>query len=528
MSFRLTKKQILAEIIKCGKDPKYFIDTYAKITHPQRGLIPFHTYDFQKSLLGDFKDYRFNVILKARQLGISTVTAAYVVWLMLFHREKNVLVIATKFGTAANLVKKVKAILKNLPEWIRIAHVTIDNRASFELSNGSQIKASSTSGDAGRSEALSLLVVDEAAHVEGLAELWMGLYPTLSTGGRCIALSTPNGVGNWFHKIYTESEQGLNDFKPTKLLWHAHPERDQEWFEKETKNMSRREIAQELECNFNMSGETVFHPDDMKRLMEAVTEPKYKTGFDRNLWIWEESTPGTDYFISADVARGDGKDNSVFHVFKVSTMEIVAEYQGKCTPDIFSRVLKETGHEYGNCMIVVENNAVGFAVLDKLVDMGYPNIYHSIKSTHEYIDQYRAEHQSNAIAGFTTSNKTRPLIVAKMEEFVRNKLIKIRSIRLFNEMKTFIWNHSKAQAMRSYNDDLVMACAIGCWIRDTIFEENARDAEYKKSMINAMMSSRTMLNTSIPGMTGYDRKKSAFDAKIERDKAKEFMWLFKG
>ncbi len=127
----------------------------------------------------------------------------------MFHREKNVLVIATKFSTASNLVKKVKSILKNLPEWMQIATVAIDNRTSFQLSNGSQIKAAATSGDAGRSEALSLLVIDEAAHVDGLKELWTGLYPTLSTGGRCIALSTPNGVGNWFHKTYVEADQSL-------------------------------------------------------------------------------------------------------------------------------------------------------------------------------------------------------------------------------------------------------------------------------------------------------------------------------
>ena len=131
--------------------------------------------------------------------------AAYVCWMMLFHRDKNVLVVATKLGTATNLVKKIKAIHKHLPPWLKISEISIDNRTSFELSNGSQVKASSTSGDAGRSEALSLLVVDEAAFVEGMEELWAGLYPTLSTGGRCIALSTPNGVGNWFHKTYTEA-----------------------------------------------------------------------------------------------------------------------------------------------------------------------------------------------------------------------------------------------------------------------------------------------------------------------------------
>ena len=171
MSYQLSKKEILKEIVKAGKDPNYFINNYAKISHPIKGLIPFRTYDFQADLIKDFNDYRFTVILKARQLGISTITAAYIAWMMMFHRDKNVLVIATKFGTAANLVKKVKSIHRYLPEWMKIANIFIDNRTSFELSNGSQIKASSTSSDAGRSEALSLLVIDEAAHVDGLDEL---------------------------------------------------------------------------------------------------------------------------------------------------------------------------------------------------------------------------------------------------------------------------------------------------------------------------------------------------------------------
>ena len=128
-------------------------------------MISFKTYPFQDDLLQSFQDSRFNIILKARQLGISTLTAGYVVWLMMFHRDKNVLVLATKFNTAANLVKKVKHAIRHLPPWLTISKISVDNRTSFELSNGSQIKASSTSGDAGRSEALSLLVLDEAAPV---------------------------------------------------------------------------------------------------------------------------------------------------------------------------------------------------------------------------------------------------------------------------------------------------------------------------------------------------------------------------
>jgi len=492
-----------------------------------KGLVPFKTYPYQSDLLNDYNDFRFTVILKARQLGISTITAAYCVWLMLFHRDKNVLVIATKFATAANLVKKVKSIMKNLPEWLQVAKISVDNRTSFELSNGSQIKAASTSGDAGRSEALSLLVIDEAAHVEGLDELWTGLYPTLSTGGRCIALSTPNGVGNWFHKTYIDAEHRENDFHHVRLPWDAHPERNIQWFEKETKNMSRRQIAQELECNFNTSGDTVIHPDDIAWVHGSIQDPVYRTGHDRNFWIWEKYEEGCTYLLVADVARGDGADNSVFHIIKLDTMEIVAEYQGKPNLDMYSQMLFSAGSEYGNCLLVVENNGIGISVLEKLITLGYPNLYYSIKSTHEFVESVRGETMNSAVAGFTTSTKTRPLIVAKLEEFVRNKMIKIYSNRTFHEFKTFIWHNGKPQAMRSYNDDLVMSLAIGCWVRDTALQVNKRELEYKKAMINSMYLTNTTLNTTIKGQDGYGN-----DIKDRQKEAKKQMmdlpWIYKG
>jgi hypothetical protein len=527
MSFQLDKTQRVQEIIKCGKDPVYFLNNYARISHPMHGLILFNTYDFQDDLLKDFNDYRFNVILKARQLGISTITAGYIVWMMLFHRDKAILVMATKFATAGNLVKKVKNIMRNIPDWLKIATITVDNRTSFELSNGSSIKAASTSGDAGRSEALSLLVLDEAAHIEGLEELWTGLYPTLSTGGRCIALSTPNGVGNWFHKTCTDADSSANNFNLTTLPWDVHPDRNQEWFKKETRNMSKRQIAQELQCNFNTSGETVIDPDCMEWLLQNITEPKYRTGFDRNFWIWQEYDPTCNYLMVADVARGDGADFSTFHIIKLETLEIVGEYQGKPTLDMYAGMLNQVGREYGGCMLVVENNNIGYSVLDKLIEKGYPNVYYSIKSTHEYIEQYQAEAMNSAVPGFTTSMKTRPLIVAKLEEFIRNKLITIYSSRTINEMKTFIWRNGKAQAMKGYHDDLIMALAIACWVRDTALQANARHLNYQKAFADAIITTRTTMNTRIKGQNGY-KKDNTLDKMVEaKNIYDQYKWIIK-
>ena len=177
------------EIIKCGKEPVYFINKYTKIQHPTKGTISFKTFPFQDDCIRSYTEHRFNVIVKSRQLGLSTISAVYAVWLAIFYRDKNVLVIATKLAVAQNFIRKVKLAIENLPPWLMLPTITEKTKQHIAFSNGSQIKAVPTSEDAGRSEALSLLIVDEAAFIRDFDNLWMGLYSTLSTGGRAIIIS---------------------------------------------------------------------------------------------------------------------------------------------------------------------------------------------------------------------------------------------------------------------------------------------------------------------------------------------------
>lgn len=242
-----SRQAAIAEIMKCGKDPSYFMKKYCKIQHQLRGLIPFDTYDFQDKCVNDFQNHRFNIVLKSRQLGLSTVTAAYCVWYAIFKKDKNILVIATKLHTAINFIKKVKTMLDGLPPWLLLTKFE-PTKQSIRFSNGSTITAVPTSPDAGRSEALALLVVDEAAFIRDFDDIWTSLYPTLSTGGSAIILSTPNGVGGQYYRLWTEAESGANDFNPIRLPWTVHPEHDQAWFDKETRNLPKRKVAQEFLC----------------------------------------------------------------------------------------------------------------------------------------------------------------------------------------------------------------------------------------------------------------------------------------
>ena len=494
MSFELSKQEKVKEILKCGKDPSYFLNNYARISHPLHGLILFNTFDFQDDLLKDFNDYRFNVILKARQLGISTITAGYIVWMMLFPRDKAILVMATKFATAGNLVKKVKNIMRNVPDWLKIAQISVDNRTSFELSNGSSIKAASTSGDAGRSEALSLLVLDEAAHIDGLEELWTGLYPTLSTGGRCIALSTPNGVGNWFHRTWADAEAGTNKFNFIKLHWTVHPDRDESWRREQDGLLGPSLAAQECDCDFITSGQSVVDGVLLEECRNTtVREPMEKRGIDSNIWIWEPPNYTKDYIVCADVSRGDGQDYSAFHIIDVEKVEQVGEYKGKVSPKDFGNMLVNISTEYNNALLIIENASIGWAAIQQCIDRQYDNLFYMSKDL-QYVDTLntinnkinRSERQM--VPGFSMTMKTRPLVISKLEEFFREKSVIVHSNRLIDELFVFIYNGQKAEAMGGYNDDLVMSLAIGLWVRETALRLRQEGIELTKKSLSYFSS----------------------------------------
>ena len=484
------KQKQVKEIIRCGKDPVYFMQKYVKIQHPTRGLIPFETYPFQETCVADFENNRFNVILKSRQLGLSTLSASYALWMGIFQRDKNILVIATKLNVAMNFIRKVKTMLRSLPKWLVLPEVIADNKQTIEFSHGSVIKAIPTSDDAGRSEALSLLIVDEAAFVKNFDTLWMGLYPTLSTGGRAIVLSTPNGVGGQYYKLYTDATQGENEFNPINLPWHVHPERGDEWFEKETRNMSKRQIAQELLCDFVASGETFLTGDNLDWIRDELKDPVGREHEDRNLWIWEYPKTGHRYIISADVSRGDSKDYSTCHVIDVEAGEVCAEYRGKIPPDRFGEMLDHLGRRYNNALLSPENNTFGYTTVMKLKELKYPNVYYA-KNKAVYLGNYSPE-RNDQVGGFSTQGQSRLQILSKLEENIRNKSLKIYSSRLYEELKSFVWKGQKAQALKGHNDDLVMSLAIGAWLYDGMMGGGQVDSDLSKAMLAGMsVSSRS-------------------------------------
>ena len=369
------KEAIKKEYTKCAKDPVYFMKKYCMIQHPIEGKIPFHLYDFQEKTLLDLIINDYNIILKARQLGISTLTAGYSLWMMTFQSDKNILVIATKQDTAKNLVTKVRVMHANLPKWLKQMCVE-DNKLSLRYANGSQIKAISSKEEAGRSEALSLLILDEAAFIDKIDGIWASAQQTLATGGNCLVLSTPNGVGNWFHRTWTDAEDGLNQFNFIRLHWTLHPDRNKEWREKQDSLLGPSIAAQECDCDFITSGRTVVDGLILEEYKNThVRDPIERRGLDNNLWLWEYPDHAKQYVVSADVGRGDGEDYSAFHVLDLNTLEQVAEYRSKEDTTRYSGILMSIATEYNDALMVVENNNVGWAVLQMIIDRDYKNLF---------------------------------------------------------------------------------------------------------------------------------------------------------
>lgn len=492
-----SRQQQVAEILKCGKDPVYFMKKYTKIQHPVKGLIPFETYDFQDECIKQFQNNRFNIVLKGRQLGLSTVTAAFSLWMALFKKDKNILVIATKLPTAMNFIKKIKTMLDSLPPWLLLTKFEPTKQA-IRFTNGSTITAVPTSPDAGRSEALALLIVDEAAFIRDFDDIWTGLYPTLSTGGSAVILSTPNGVGGQYYKLWTEAESGVNAFNPIRLSWDVHPDHDQEWFDKETKNLPRRKVAQEFLCDFITSGDTFLQPTELDRMREMIRPPLLKEGPQNGVWIWQKPALDKKYVISADVARGDASDFSTFHIIDYETCEVVAEFMGKTAPDKLADLLFDYGTRYNEALVCPEQNSFGYFTCVKLRDTGYPRMYYASMRGDPF--EYKSANPDE-LPGFSTQTKSRHQILAKLEELIRNGVVKSYSQRLYDQMQAFVWNGSKAMASKDSHDDLIISIAIGSWLAagDGGVSDQAMTMAYAMLKATSRGGRTAIETTGIPG-----------------------------
>ena len=227
-----------------------------------------------------------------------------------------------------------------------------------------------------------------------------------------------------------------------------------------------------------------------------LIEPVDRRGIDGNLWIWEYPDYAKDYLVVADVARGDSADYSAFHIFDIETATQVAEYRGKISPKDYGNLLVGIASEYNDALLVIENANIGWSTIEQVLSRDYKNLYYSSNTDQDTVETYMNKFERDKLTpGFTMSLRTRPLVIAKMIDYVREKSCTIKSKRLLSEMRVFIWKNGKAQAQGGYNDDLVLSFATGLYVRDTALRLRQQGMDLTRAQM------KTFLNTNQKQLT---------------------------
>lgn len=503
------------------------------------------------------ENYLINGIL-VHNTGLSTVTAGYIAWKLIFNVDERILIVANDGAGAKRFLAAVKQYLDHVPAFLLPDERIVENTQRIEFSNGSWVKAVASGGNAGRGEALTMLVLDETAFIENADDIWMAAGIALSaTGGKCVMISTPKGTGNLYHSTWVASKKGENDFSRFEIHWKDHPvfskdsyikmdENGREflsspWYEKECSRLqyNRVKIAQELDLSFEGSRALVVDNSIVERyeslligkkplcyfnfradtsnpgLINSLTDDEVFVKFETKFHVFALPRKDGNYIIGADVGRGDGSDYSTIQVIDADRLEQVAEYQAKLPPDEFAYVIHAAAVKYNNAYVAAECNSFGLATtltLKNVIKYNPGRIYHSksAKKIFNRTNEYFAD-QDSEIAGFQTTTKTRPLVISSVYKYMRDNLITINSSRLTDEFKTFIYNGDKAEHSAGFHDDLIFAFGIALLMRDTelsnIFNNKQMDVAILSSISH---SSRSMNNLNTSG-SKYNRNNVSGD-----------------
>lgn len=436
----ITKEELL-DLRKVKKDIFYF-STFINVIHPLKGKVRFDLYPFQKKVLWDFLTKRFNIVLKFRQAGITELISLYCLWLAMYHKNKTITIISIKDSVAKKVLRKIKYMYKNLPRHLRVKIINGRTRdygttSEIEFENGSMISSVPTTETAGRSEALSLLVIDEGAIINWASTIWASAQPTLSTGGQAIVNSTPYGIGGWFHQTWVEALAGGNDFNPIRLRWEMHPERDQAWYDTMKRNLGPRRTAQEIDGDFLSSGYSVFDLMDIKAIEDSLSDlSPLEIKYNGSLIIYNRPKKNKSYFIGADIATGRAKDYSTFTIMDREGEEQGC-FKGKIPVEKFAKLLYDIGYKYNGALLAPEANDIGLAVVKLLQEWKYPNIYYS---THMIREKGASKPKQVKLPGWTTNSKNRPIIIDELERDISNDLVIIKDPFFVQEAYTFIYN----------------------------------------------------------------------------------------
>lgn len=478
MNFQLAELLEEREWRKCSPDTtdpeellaafKHFCETYWYIRVPGKGRIKFEMFDAQVETVKFWLDNRFCLMLKARQLGFSTLVATFTFWQAFFYPDRVIIMLSRTERDAIKLLNKAKYGYRFLPEWMKFRGPPVNTiQTKMEFAHESYIESLPSASDPARGESVDLVVLDELAYLPNSEEAWAAIEPTTEIGGRVIALSTANGEGNLFHKLWVGATTGTSRFKAKFFPWSACG-RDDEWYERQKADLPEWQLAQEYPDNpddaFLKSGRPVFSLDVLRSI---ETRDPLTVGFfsEAHSWkylperggplrIWEMPVQDGRYAIGADPAQGfEHGDYSSAHVINVRNGNVVAHWHGRIDPDLFgTQVLSPLGRMYNSALLGVESNNHGLTTLKALQKSKYHPLYM------QRSPRYKRSVPTD-ILGWRTTQITKPLAVDELNQALREHVVNLFDVETIAELRTFTRDDAGKMSGSPF-DDRVMSLAI--------------------------------------------------------------------
>jgi hypothetical protein len=493
------------ELKKCAKDIIHFANHYCQVMTDE-GYMKIKLRPYQERVLKSYQDNRWNIFLAPRQVGKTITSAIFLTWFLLFHFDKNVLLMSNKGATTKEIMDKIKAIMEGLPFFLKPGTAKKDVMTMI-FDNRCRIIGQNTTKTGGIGFTIHLLFLDEFAHIPTNIKkpFYENVYPTLSSSkiSRVIITSTPNGF-DLFHDLYQAAVDGANEYTPLRVDWWDVPGRDEAWKNREIANLGSEEaFNQQYGCQFLNATSLLLTSEQILRMeknqksfifqeVDALDDLcidysvlKWDPDFD----LMEIDDPESFFTFTIDLAEGIGRDYSVINIWRIKALEDsdidmltspghISEFFGMEQVGLFrsnihnledfSKILytltvKVFNQE--NLRLIIEYNTYGSELIKNLTTL-YPA---SNDFDEETIVRYHHRVGTKIKnLGIRINKDNKILYCEKMKKSIGVGQLIIKDAKTIDEAKAFSRNPNGTYSAQSGNDDCIMTCVTASSFFETL------------------------------------------------------------
>ena len=459
-------QEMIDELLKCSDDPIYFIEKYIKIISKSK-LVPFVLRNYQKNYILLLKNHTRIASMWPRQCGKSQTTAAFITWKIIFKDNVKVLLAADQLDKAVEQLKRIKEMIEFLPLWLQQG-VKTWNTKRIILSNSSEVRAAATHPKSASGYTVNFLYLDEFALVEPniARDFVASVFPTVSSDpdAQIAITSTPRGIGNPFHELWTAAERLIekgdlrkDDFRLSTIKWNEVPDRDEAWKQGEIEKIGELKFKQEYECEFLGSSATLIDSTYIKELQRLYEKEPINILDNRRLRIFHTPLDSKtmkennfEYLITVDPAMGTKQDYSAMHVWLLrSNIDIVhcATYHSNDVPpmELTAKILF-LAKLYNEALVLVETNEPAGGI-----------IVNSLLKDHEYYNLINMQKEG---VGFRMHHEAKIKSCTYLQVYCEKLLLKLHDERFYQELSTYGRKGSTYKALGDGHDDLISAVLI--------------------------------------------------------------------